>query len=53
MPFSRVIGSDEYLGYLVGAMLWPIETLPVTFRSEGPSRELMLCRKRGTVVVGH
>jgi SAM-dependent methyltransferase len=36
----------EPLGWLLGAMLYPIEKALVRLKREGPSTELMVCRKR-------
>jgi hypothetical protein len=34
------------LGVVVGAMLYPLELLLVARLQEGPSTELMICRRR-------
>jgi SAM-dependent methyltransferase len=43
--FARIIGSHEFVGFVLGASLWPFEVLLVTLLAEGPSTEIMLCRK--------
>ena len=36
----------EPLGWLLGALIYPIEKALVRLMREGPSTELMVCRKR-------
>lgn len=43
---SRTVRQGEALGWLAGAVLYPIELALVTFRDESPTTEVMVCRKR-------
>jgi SAM-dependent methyltransferase len=42
---SLFVRKDEFLGLLIGALLYPIEILLTAMKKEGPSTEIMLCRK--------
>lgn len=44
---SRVVSRHELLGAAVGAVLFPLELALVSVIREGPSAEMMVCRKRG------
>jgi len=41
----KVASSSEALGFLLGACLYPIDLLLTRFVKEGPSTEMMICRK--------
>lgn len=43
---ERGVSRFPFLGGVAGAALYPLEFLLVSVRKEGPSTELMICRKR-------
>lgn len=46
LSMSVIISLNEYIGYLIGALLYPIEQGLVDHLKESPSVEIMVCRKR-------
>ena len=44
---TRCIRKGAKLGYIIGGFLYPIESLLVRLFKEGPSTELMICKKVG------
>lgn len=42
---ERVLARFPSLGSVIGALLYPLELLLIATRTEGPSTELMICRK--------
>lgn len=43
--FTRLLPGRERLGWLVGAILFPLELLLTLVLSEGPTTEIMVCKK--------
>ena len=43
---QRYFTKSEWLGWLYGALLYPIELVTLSLVSEGPSTEMMVCRKK-------
>ncbi len=43
---QKYITKTEWLGWLYGASLFPLELLLLSLASEGPSTEMMICRKK-------
>jgi SAM-dependent methyltransferase len=48
--FGRMVSMNESIGFVAGALLWPIESLLVQGFAEGPSTELMVCRRENEPV---
>ena len=44
---TRCIRKGANLGYIIGAFLYPIESILIRLIKEGPSTELMICKKEG------
>jgi len=42
---AKIISLHEACGFLIGALLYPVELLGLTLIKEGPSTEMMICRK--------
>jgi SAM-dependent methyltransferase len=42
---TRCIRKGANLGYIIGAFLYPIESILIRLFKEGPSTELMICKK--------
>jgi predicted TPR repeat methyltransferase len=42
---TKAVKKDEKIGYIVGAFLYPIESILVMLLQQGPSTELMICIK--------
>ena len=43
---SYIVQCSNIVGFLIGALLYPLELLLVSFMTEGPTTEVMICRKR-------
>ena len=43
---QRYFTKNEWLGWLYGALLYPVELIALTLAKEGPSTEMMICRKK-------
>ena len=43
---SYIVPRSNIVGFLIGALLYPFEFLLVSFMTEGPTTEVMICRKR-------
>ena len=42
---TKVVQKGEFFGSLLGIMLFPIEILMINLKKEGPSTEIMICKK--------
>jgi SAM-dependent methyltransferase len=42
---TKVVQKGEFFGSLFGIILYPIEILMVNLKKEGPSTEIMICKK--------
>jgi hypothetical protein len=42
---AKIVSIHEISGFLIGALLYPVELLCVAAVKEGPSTEMMICRK--------
>ena len=42
----RIVSRGDWLGNILGLILYPLELLILNFVKEGPSTELMICRKK-------
>ncbi len=43
--FLRVVPGNENIGYLMGCLFYPIDLILARVLSEGPSTEIMICKK--------
>jgi SAM-dependent methyltransferase len=50
--FERIVGYNELLGGLAGALIFPLELLGLTITRESCTTEVMVCRKVRTVGAG-
>jgi len=49
---ETLAGKGEAVGFLLGALLYPLEIVLVSLVREGPSTEILLCRRRARAVGG-
>lgn len=42
---AKIISLHEICGFLIGALLYPLELIGLALIKEGPSTEMMICRK--------
>ena len=43
---QRFFTKNEWLGWIYGALLYPVELVALTVAQEGPSTEMMICQKK-------
>ena len=43
---SLSVSRSEFIGYVIGALLYPFELMLTLFTKESPSTEIMICKKR-------